>query len=552
MDDLTTLACSTGIPACVFLYWDVRLKTPLESADYSCSPVSTQTLPLTIPALTRKWYGVFVPSIADLFFISAIVWLFVAGAYGWHALLQDGDVGTHIRIGDYIVSHHTVPTRDFLAFSRPGQEWCAFEWLTEVVLSLLHGYAGLKGVVLLSGVVIAATFTIVLLHAAWRDANVVVALAMVLMAVNASSIHFHARPHIFTLLFVAITMWVIDMDRRRNTWALWLLVPMAVLWTNLHAGFLILFALLGILVIGCLAESFLWGKSGALRYTLLGAACAVGSLTNPYGVKLHLYIREYLNSDTIRNSVQEFQSPSFRAESMFHYMLVLFVALAISGSLLKKHRLTEVLWIWFLAYQSLVSVRHVPLFMIVAVPILAAEITAWWNEWAQAQPRRSIARTLDAITAQFQVGSLRLSIWAPVVVLALALSHSSNWPENFLEGPFPVKIVKKHADEIATSRVYTSDKWAGYLIYANYPRQRVFFDDRQHYYGDAIVQDYVKLGGGNYQWRELLDQYRFNLVLCEVSSPLASLMKTHAGWQTVEDDGKIILFRSVGQVPDLP
>jgi hypothetical protein len=106
-----------------------------------------------------------------------------------------------------------------------------------------------------------------------------------------------------------------------------------------------------------------------------------------------------------------------------------------------------------------------------------------------------------------------------------------------------VKVVQKHAAEIATSRIYTSDKWAGYLIYANYPRQRVFFDDRQHYYGDTIVQDYLRLGGGTYQWRELLDQYRFNLVLCEVNSPLASLMKTHEAWQTVEDDGKIILFR---------
>jgi hypothetical protein len=377
----------------------------------------------------------------------------------------------------------------------------------------------------------------------WRGANILVALAMVLMAVNASSIHFHARPHIFTLLFVATTMWVIDADRRRNTRTLWLLVPMAVLWTNLHAGFLILFALLGILVIGCLAESFLWGRSGALRYALLGAACALGSLINPYGVKLHLYLRDYLNSDAIRNGVQEFQSPSFRVESMFHYMLVLFVALAITAPLLKYRRLTEILWIWFLAYQSLVSVRHVPLFMIVAVPIVAGEITAWWNQWAQAQPKRSIARTLDAITAQFQASPLRLSIWAPVIVLALALSHSSNWPENFLDGSFPVKIVARHADEIATSRIYTSDKWAGYLIYANYPRQRVFFDDRQHYYGDAILQDYLKLGGGNYQWRELLERYRFNLVLLAAESPLAALMKTHPAWQTVEDDGKIVLFR---------
>ncbi len=137
-------------------------------------------------------------------------------------------------------------------------------------------------------------------------------------------------------------------------------------------------------------------------------------------------------------------------------------------------------------------------------------------------------------------------------MLGLALSHSSNWPENFLEGSFPVKIVEKYADEIATSRIYTSDKWAGYLIYRNYPRQRVFFDDRHQYYGEVLVQDYLKLGGGSYQWRELLERYRFDLVLCEVSSPLASLMKTHTGWQTVEDDGKIVLFRLTNNLKVVP
>ena len=530
-------------------YCNAQLKTLLKSVDHYDSPVSTQTLPLTVPALARRWYGIFIPSIADLFFIAAILWLFALGAYGWQTLLQDGDVGTHIRIGDYIVASHSVPTHDFLAFSREGKEWCAFEWLTEVVFSLLHSYSGLKGIVLFSGVIIVAAFTILLLHALWRGANVLIALVLVLTAVNASSIHFHARPHIFTLLFVAITMWLLEVDRRRRTRALWLLIPIAILWTNLHAGFLILFALLGILVAGSLAESFLWddigsrARSGALRYGLLGAGCAVASLVNPYGIKLHLYIRDYLSSDMIRNGVQEFQSPSFRLESMFHYMLMLFVALAITGPLLKKHRLTEVLWIWFLAYESLVSVRHVPLFMIVAVPIVAAEITAFWTKWVLAQPRRSIARTLDAVTVQFQDGAIRMSVWAPAVVLILALSHSTHWPETFLEGSFPVKLVRKYADEIAASRIYTSDKLAGYLIYANYPRQRVFFDDRHHYYGDAIIQDYVKLGSGNSQWRELLERYRFNLVLCTTDSALASLMKTHPGWQTVEDDGKIVLFR---------
>jgi hypothetical protein len=496
----------------------------------------------------RLWRRLFVPSIADLFFIAAIIWLFVAGVYGWQTLLQDGDVGTHIRIGDYIWANHTVPTRDFLSFSKPGEEWYAFEWLTEVLFSFLYGAAGLKGVVLLSGVVISLAFTVVLLHAIWRGSNVLAALVLTLMAVNASSIHFHARPHIFTMLFAALAMWMIDIDRRRESWLIWMLAPLTVLWTNLHGGFLILFATLALLAAGSFAESLLWGeqsrrgKSAALRYSLVGVSCAAASLVNPYGVKLHLFIREYLNASAIRNGVQEFQSPSFRSESMFHYMILLFVGLALTGALLKKHRLVEVLWIWFWAYNSLVSVRHAPLFMIVAVPIVAAEFTDWWQRAIAMQPPRSIARTLDAITAQFQAGSLRMSLWAPCAVLILCLSHMQRWPENFLEGSFPVKIVNHHASEIASARVFTSDKWAGYLIFHNYPRQRVFFDDRHAYYGDAMIQDYLTMQSGGPEWRKLLDRYDLNMALCSSDGPLAALLKLDADWTPVESDDKITLF----------
>jgi hypothetical protein len=511
--------------------------------------MSTQTSSLAYPVPVRRWARIFAPSLADLCFIAVIVWSFAAGAYGWHSLLMDGDVGMHIRVGDHILTEHSVPNRDFLTFSRPGEEWHDYEWLTQATFSYLHGLAGLKGVVLLSGVVIASAFTVLLLHALWSGANVVIALVLVLMSVNASYIHFHARPHIFTLLFVSIAMWLIAADRRQRTRTIWLLVPITVLWANLHAGFFVLFAMLGLLVAGSLLESLLWGelasrgKSDAIRFSLVGAACLAASLINPFGAALHLSIRSILRSDTIRNGVQEFQSPSFRSESMFHYMILLFLGLAISAVLLRKHRLTEVLWIGYWAYNSLVSVRHVPLFAIVVVPILALEFTVWWNQWAQAQPSRSVARTLDSIMAQFQGGAQRLSIWAPAVVLGLALSHTSNWPENFVEGVFPVKVVAAHADEIANSRIYTSDKWAGYLIYKNYPRQKVFFDDRHQYYTERIIGDYLKLAGGNYQWRELLERYRFDMVLCETSSPLASLMKLHPAWSTVEDDGSAILFR---------
>jgi len=60
-----------------------------------------------------------------------------------------------------------------------------------------------------------------------------------------------------------------------------------------------------------------------------------------------------------------------------------------------------------------------------------------------------------------------------------------------------------------------------------------------------MTRDYLKLGGGGRESRELLDRYGFNLVLCEAGSPLASLLRVHAGWKSIEGDGKTVLCRLV-------
>ncbi len=52
-----------------------------------------------------------------------------------------------------------------------------------------------------------------------------------------SSMHFLARPHLFTLLLVPVCFWVLEADRRERTRWLWVLIPVTALWTNLHGGF---------------------------------------------------------------------------------------------------------------------------------------------------------------------------------------------------------------------------------------------------------------------------------------------------------------------------
>ena len=267
--------------------------------------------------LASRWARVLIPSLSDLFFLAILVWLFMSsGAAGWQGLLADADVGWHIRTGEYILDHHAVPHVDLYSFSKPGAPWYAWEWLTDVIDGGLHRVAGLKGIVLLAAVLIALFALTLVRRMVSRDAHLFVALLVALLGVGGSSIHFLARPHLMTLLLLSISVWMIEEDRKRPSSRIWWLVPLTMVWTNLHGGFLALIVVLGLATVGSAIEALLgngFGSHGtirdAVRYAKLTLACAAASLVNPYGWNLHRHVAEYLRSDWIRNVIQEFQSP---------------------------------------------------------------------------------------------------------------------------------------------------------------------------------------------------------------------------------------------------
>jgi hypothetical protein len=482
--------------------------------------------------------GLLLPSYTDILFVFIIIFSFIAGELGWQRLLQDSDTGLHIRIGDYILAHRQVPTQDMFSFSLPGQTWYAFEWLTETLFSFLHTRFGLKGVVLVSGIVLAGTLTTMFRYALSRGANSLIALALTFLTVSANSLHFHARPHIFTLLFLVISMWMISADRQSPSPRVWLLVPLTVVWTNMHGGFFIFFPLLALLVIGCALER---QRAAAIRYTALATLCGLASLVNPYGFKLHAHILEIMRASWVIDTIDEFRSPQFRTEAQIHLMILLFLGLIVIVPLLSKRRVTEALWILFLAYSALTSVRHGPIFALIAVPIVAVQLTEWWAEWVRNQPANSYSRIFDSIAAQLGAGFRGASLWTLAAVLFLALTGSIHWPQDFPEKNFPVGIVQRHA-EIATARIFTTDQWAGYLIYRNYPRQRVFLDGRTNYYGPKILSEYSGLMDGQRTWKEILNQYRFDLIMCSPDAALGSLIRLDPEWRTVEGDKQAVLF----------
>ncbi len=503
--------------------------------------------------LTARWARILIPSLSDIFFLAILVWLFMSsGAAGWQGLLLDADAGWHMRTGQYILDHHSVPHQDLYSFSKPGAPWYAWEWGSDVVFGWLERLAGLKAVVLFTGVVLAGFATTLIRRMIWRGVHVFVAMAVALLSVGAASIHFLARPHIFTLLLLSLSVWLIERDREKRSRRIWLLVPLTIVWTNLHGGFLSLIAVLGLCAAGTAVEAYaaheawggLWWRIAG-RYLGLAAACAAASLVNPYGYQLHVHLVQYLRSDWIKTVIQEFMSPSFRNENMFQFEVLLFVGLIATAGLLKQKRVVEALWIVFFAHMALSSVRHVPVYVTVVGPVIAYQVAGWWKSWSHGAAKKSFPAIFNQMAADTAPGFRRTSIWPLAVVTALAATGAAiPWPKDFPDINFPIQLVHEHAAQILGSRVLTTDQWADYLIYVN-PKQKVFVDGRSDFYGPETGNQYIRLVNGGPDWRDVLRKYNFNLALLPKEMPVAQLLKTQSDWRVeAEDDKRILLVRT--------
>jgi hypothetical protein len=506
----------------------------------SVLPATTQAPSVKPAALDTKLGKILIPSLSDMFFVALIVWLFGVGE-GWKGLVLDGDTGWHIRTGEYILQHGSVPQADIFSYSKAGAPWFAWEWLTDVQYALLHMRWGLGGVAVASGLVICASAYTLLRSMLWTGANVFVSLVLTLLYVGASSLHHHARPHVWTLWLFAIATGLLMRDRRQPTKLVWLLIPLVVVWTNLHGGFLALIACLGLASIGTLIENLPdWRKS--LRYLGLTAACLSASVINPYGLRLHAHIADYLQSGFINDAVQEFQSPVFRSESMRQFELVLVLGVICAGFLIVRKRYVESFWVLYFAHTALTSARHIPLYLIVTSPIIATEATSWWNAFFANAPKKSIRGILDALAYDVCIAFRRSTLWlAPGILLAIAATAPQHWPSDFAK-TFPIQIVATQQERILGARLFTTDQWGDYILYKLWPQQKVFVDGRSDFYGEKIGNEYLSLMGADYKWSEIAKKYGFNLMLLPVKWPLVSVLKLDPHWRVVTDDGTAILF----------
>jgi hypothetical protein len=499
-----------------------------------------------------KILSLLLPRIQDALFIFLFLGVMILGP---RLLNVDGDLGRHLTVGRYILANRLIPTMDIFSHTMLGEPLTPHEWLAEIFFSLAYRLAGLNGVVLLCALLISLTFTLSFRQSFGRSGMILVALAWTLLAAAAASLHWLARPHLFTLLLIPLWMGELERIRQGFTAHWWLLPLLMLLWANLHGAFIAGFVIWGMYLLGETWDRWLQRDSDAksvdslaaqqsvsrrvpLILLLGGAISFLTTLINPSTWHLWETSLGYLRNRYLVSHTAEYLPPNFHDASTWPFLLMLLISLLLLGRKRDKLPAVSALLLAGWTVMGLYSVRNVPIYVLIAAPILA-EISAEQVRQAPfSSPFERLNQRLGAVEA-----SLRGFLW-PAVLIALVVLVASSGSSLNLSGTgkrfdpavFPVQAVDWLEANPPPGEMFNYFPWGGYLLYRLWPEQRVFIDGQTDFYGEVLTRQYEQVITLSEGWREILDRHQVGWVLMPPQSELVRALLLDPGWKMAYRD----------------
>lgn len=461
--------------------------------------------------------------------------------------ITDPDFWWHLKTGEYIIQNHGIPHTDMFSWTRLGSEWVAHEWLSEVFMYGVFRIAGFPCLIVVFALLVTASFWVVYLRFRSCVGHPVIAAVALLLGAIATTLVWGARPQIFTLLFASLFLYILDGYYQKTSHkAIWLLVPLMILWVNLHAGWALGLALIALTLFGILLDVLLGRES---RDTLKNRApallgvlivCGAAVCVNPNGTRMYSYPFETLTSESMMLFIREWKSPDFHQphfQAVLILLLATFFMLALSP---KRERPGRLLMLVAMSFAMLRSGRNVPFFALVATPLFAEHL---W-EWLKEQPWASgvIATPESAKRSMPRIAINSLIIVVALIFCGLAAQRAAAEQPSIEQQQFPKAAVDYMKQERLPQPIFNEYAWGGYLIWRLYPDYRVYIDGRADVFGDKLVAEFIQVNDAKPRWRELLQQYGTQTVLVKRDSAIASLLGEDSRWQKVFEDKQAVIL----------
>lgn len=431
--------------------------------------------------------------------------------------LRDGATARHIVSGQYMLSHGTPATTNFLWLLDPQSPWCTHELFTDFILAFLYNTAHgeYQYMVLASAIAMSAALALAAKQASLETApKYIVGIATVL-ATLATSIHWSCRAHIFSYVFFVLAICLLRSNLGLKIKSLFIFLNF-VLWINFHGS-----AILGLPLvllsrsgkIGhwlCLAAAALLGMSCSLRgpayFGFLGAYAGQGQILGQgsewagfdtaYGIGTWAFI-----ALIVLNLIARFKSNRGKSFLNLEFIMPTFLLLGFSAA-------------------ALLAMRILPYAALLALATLAPSL---------APTKRALKYLTPMLTGA-----------ALAILAAFACTqHIGDMHPAFL----PVRCtdyLKAHPPKSAIGFCY--DNWGDYIYIKT--GLKYFIDDRTEFYPKDFNVAYRAALMAEPGAKDFLKESKFSYVLIPTNSPLAALLNTDSDYQIEERDLDALLFYS--------
>lgn len=446
------------------------------------------------------------------------IWLILLVGFRERGFYDPGALW-HIKVGEIILDRG-FPHTDPFTYTFEGQTWIPQQWGAEVLMALGHRAGGLDTLLLGFAALVAGLFTLIFRRAMQAGMGPLLAALIVGGSLFIGAFHYFVRPHMFTIALLGWTMMcIVDFERGRcSLGRLAGLIPLYIVWTNLHGGVLGGTMTLGLAVLG-------WGVLFLLRpllerrayevvtpiqswrtaWLLAGIviACLLTPFVNPFGMEMINTWQRIVGSSVLKKVVNEHMplDPSTQlGQTVIGFGVFYLVMLAgVFPKLPRVSWLVPLVWL-FLGFQS---IRQGPLFAITAA---VAIVDLWphtvWHRLLVKYGDGSLARSPDE-APRWTWG------WAAVPAMAIAFAFTlqvnrtpvpvigSGWARldpDFIPVELNAEMQRYAASMPPGTRVFNDANLGGYLIYHT-PSLKIFMDDRCELYGDATIAYYSETMG---------------------------------------------------------
>jgi hypothetical protein len=199
--------------------------------------------------------------------------------------------------------------------------------------------------------------------------------------------------------------------------------------------------------------------------------------------------------------------------------------------------------------MSLYGARNVPLFAIVAAPLLGQGLDGLFNDLTTRYKFMTRVNNLNNRLKTIDV-HLKGAFW-PILSVVLVVTgfaigidfFPKQQDYSFDPEVFPVEAVNWLEENPQEGEMFNYFPWGGYLQYRLWPEKKVFIDGKSDFYGEDFVRQYGQVISIEEDWVDILDQYQVKWAILPTDEVLAKMLKAELGWEAIYTDDTAVIVR---------